>query len=158
MSRSIVSRALAVAFLCLAAALAIAADSHVIVASHYDTSPPFLHLATIPSSNTGSSENRKNLARPTRSPFNKPKRDSVTSTFAGPLSGVTTGVSFEGQSADDTRNLLGVAFVPPDTNGAAGARQFVQIVNVTISVYNKSGDLELGPALIHTLWTGFGGL
>jgi hypothetical protein len=33
-------------------------------------------------------------------------------------------VNFEGQSAADTLNLLGVAFVPPDTNGAVGAKQF----------------------------------
>jgi len=158
MNRSIVSRALIVAFLCLPPSVAYAGNPHVITPSHHDASPPFSQLATSLVSNTGGTNKQMNLARPTRSPFSNPKSDSVASTFTGPLSGVTAGVNFDGQSADDTRNLLGVAFVPPDTNGAVGARQFVHMVNVTISVYSKSGDLELGPALIHTLWTGFGGL
>lgn len=39
-----------------------------------------------------------------------------------------------------------------------GATQFVQMVNVTIAVYDKrTTALLLGPALIHTIWTGFGG-
>jgi hypothetical protein len=158
MNHSIVSRALVLTFLCLASSIAYAGNPHVITASRHDTSPPFSQVSTTPSSNTGGTNSQTNPARPARSPFSNPKGDSVASTFTGPLRGVTAGVNFEGQSADDTRNLLGVAFVPPDTNGAAGARQFVQIVNVTISVYSKSGDLELGPALIHTIWTGFGGL
>src|SRR5260370_16763364 len=33
------------------------------------------------------------------------------------------------------------------------------MVNVTLAVYEKStGALQLGPAAIHMLWTGFGGL
>jgi hypothetical protein len=68
-------------------------------------------------------------------------------------------LNIAGQSAQDNRDLFGFAFVPPDTNGAVGATQFVQIVNVTIAVYDKSsGAVQLGPAAIHTLWSGFGGL
>ncbi|HWM65298.1 MAG TPA: hypothetical protein VNO35_01830 [Steroidobacteraceae bacterium] len=79
--------------------------------------------------------------------------------LAGPLTGVTLLRNFDGQSAQDNRNLFGFAFVPPDTNGAVGATQFVQMVNVTVAVYDKStGALQLAPAAIHTLWTGFGGL
>src|SRR5262249_28518983 len=81
------------------------------------------------------------------------------SELAGPLQGVTTTTLFDGQSAADNRRVLGFAFVPPDTNGAVGASQFVQMVNVTIAVYSKrDGSLLLGPAPIHTLWQGFGGL
>jgi hypothetical protein len=156
-NRSLVSHVVLI-FLCFSAALVYAAKPDVITASHHDTSPPFSQMATTSSSNASGTNNQMNLARPTRAPFSNPNTDSVASQFTGPLNGVTAGANVEGQSADDTRNLLGVAFVPPDTNGAVGARQFVQIVNVTISVYSKSGGLELGPALIHTLWTGFGGL
>jgi hypothetical protein len=85
--------------------------------------------------------------------------DPVAQQLTAPLSGVSTGLNFDGQSAQDNRNLFGFAFVPPDTNGAVGATQFVQMVNVTIAVYDKSsGALQLGPKAIHTLWTGFGGL
>jgi hypothetical protein len=158
MIRTQVSRTSIFALLCSAASLAYAAKPAVITASHHDTSPAFSQMASNQSTNNGADNNQINLARPTRAPFSNPHDDSVASTFTGPLTGVTAGASFEGQSADDTRNLLGVAFVPPDTNGAAGSKQFVQIVNVTVSVYSKSGTVQLGPALIHTLWTGFGGL
>ena len=84
--------------------------------------------------------------------------DPVAQVIERPLSGVTTLLNFDGQSANDNRNILGFAYVPPDTNGAVGDTQFVQMVNVTIAVYDKStGALEMGPALIHTIWTGFGG-
>jgi len=47
---------------------------------------------------------------------------------------------------------------PPDTNGAVGATQYVQIVNTAIQVFNKStGASVLGPESIETLWSGFGG-
>ena len=63
-------------------------------------------------------------------------------------------MNFDGQSAADNRRVLGFAFVPPDTNGAVGGTQFVQMVNVTIAVYSKrDGSLLMGPAAIHTLWT-----
>jgi hypothetical protein len=83
----------------------------------------------------------------------------VAAPLAGPLTGVTLLSNFDGQSAQDNRNVFGFAFVPPDTNGSVGDTQFVQMVNVTIAVYDKSsGALRLPPTAIHTLWTGFGGI
>jgi hypothetical protein len=91
--------------------------------------------------------------------MNSPKADPVAAPLAGPLNNVTVINSFEGQSAQDNRDVFGFAFVPPDTNGAVGATQFVQIVNVTIAVYDKSSAaIQFGPAPIHSLWSGFGGL
>jgi hypothetical protein len=59
-------------------------------------------------------------------------------------------LNFEGVSAN--------GYAPPDTNGSVGTTQFVQITNVEYAVYDKtSGATLLGPALIHTVWTGFGG-
>jgi hypothetical protein len=85
--------------------------------------------------------------------------DAVASELAGPLQGVSPVIRFDGQSAADNRRVLGFAFVPPDTNGAVGASQYVQMVNVTIAVYSKrNGALQLGPTPIHSLWNGFGGL
>ncbi len=47
---------------------------------------------------------------------------------------------------------------PPDTNGAVGATQFVQWVNESFAVFDKTtGALVFGPALGNTLWQGFGG-
>lgn len=96
--------------------------------------------------------------RPTRAPFSSNVPDPVAQQLNGIAPPVTAGLAFDGQSAQDTRNIFGFAFVPPDTNGAPGFNQYVQIVNVTISVYNKrTGAQIMTPAAIHTLWTGFGG-
>jgi hypothetical protein len=47
---------------------------------------------------------------------------------------------------------------PPDTNGAVGLYQFVQIVNLAFAVYNTSdGSLASGPSVTNSLWSGFGG-
>ena len=47
---------------------------------------------------------------------------------------------------------------PPDTNGAAGATQYVQWVNESFAVFDKAtGAVLLGPVPGNTLWSGFGG-
>jgi hypothetical protein len=47
---------------------------------------------------------------------------------------------------------------PPDTNGAVGLTQYVQWVNSSFVVFDKSnGAVLLGPLRGNTLWTGFGG-
>src|SRR5205085_10420136 len=48
---------------------------------------------------------------------------------------------------------------PPDTNGAVGATQYLQIVNEGLQVFDKTaGTSVLGPISIASLWSGFGGL
>ena len=48
---------------------------------------------------------------------------------------------------------------PPDTNGAVGLTQYVQIVNEGYQVFNKTtGASVLGPIAITTIWSGFGGV
>ena len=47
---------------------------------------------------------------------------------------------------------------PPDTNGAVGSTQFVEITNWDYAVYDKaSGKAVLKPTNINTIFTGFGG-
>src|SRR5581483_11828416 len=122
--------------------LAAASNPDVIKASHHDRSPAFSQLATMPSAHKGGNSGQTNSARPTRAPLNNASSDPVASPFTSPAANVTAGVSFEGQSANDTRSLLGFAFVPPDTNGAVSSKQYVQVVNVTVSVYDKSGNVQ----------------
>jgi hypothetical protein len=63
------------------------------------------------------------------------------------------------------RNFNGIPFpgvgcncAPPDTNGAAGQTQYVQIVNEGFQVFDKAtGSSLLGPNSISSIWTGFGG-
>jgi hypothetical protein len=47
---------------------------------------------------------------------------------------------------------------PPDTEGTVGATQYVQWVNESFAIFNKStGALIAGPTAGNTLWSGFGG-
>jgi hypothetical protein len=87
---------------------------------------------------------------------------------AGPV-----GVAAQPRTADIQRNVLnnsmpgfqqnfeGVSNVngvlPPDTQGAAGPNDYVQMINLSFAVYNKQGTLLYGPVPNTTLWQGFGG-
>ena len=47
--------------------------------------------------------------------------------------------------------------MPPDNDGAPGTTQYVQYVNLTYQVFNKSGASILGPLSGNDFWSGFGG-
>src|SRR6266481_6110808 len=146
---------LAIAVLFFSLTQANASSMKIFNAARHDTSKPLRNLIT--SSPTQRQSAEKHEPRPTRASITSATADPVTHQLTGTLPGVTTGLNFEGQSANDNRNVFGFAFVPPDTNGAVGATQFVQMVNITIAVYDKSsGALQLGPAAIHSIWNGFG--
>jgi hypothetical protein len=54
---------------------------------------------------------------------------------------------------------VGCNCAPPDTNGAVGKTQYVQIVNEAYQVFDKAtGNSVLGPNSIASVWTGFGGV
>jgi hypothetical protein len=59
-------------------------------------------------------------------------------------------ISFNGQS-----NVNGVS--PPDPVGDVGPNHYVAMANLTFAIYDKSGNLLLGPLNNNTLWAGFGG-
>ncbi len=72
----------------------------------------------------------------------------------------TPGLNLLGQGAGffGPQGGFTVQFAPPDTNGATGSFQYVQLVNVSMAVFNKaSGAVTLGPIPINTLFSGFGG-
>jgi hypothetical protein len=53
---------------------------------------------------------------------------------------------------------VGCNCAPPDTNGAVGKTQYVQIVNEGYQIFDKStGASVLGPNSISSIWAGFGG-
>ncbi|MBP8001839.1 MAG: hypothetical protein KA314_23000 [Chloroflexi bacterium] len=63
------------------------------------------------------------------------------------------GLSFNGISY-----LTGGTGSPPDTVGAVGPNHYVQMVNGSIQIFNKSGTTLYGPVLSNTIWSGFGGV
>ncbi len=49
-------------------------------------------------------------------------------------------------------------YTPPDTNGDVGPNHYVQMVNVSFAIYDKSGTLVDGPHPYNTLFVGAGGV
>jgi Bacterial Ig domain/Carboxypeptidase regulatory-like domain len=59
------------------------------------------------------------------------------------------------QSFEGIKNVNSV--LPPDPNGDVGPNHYVQAVNLSFAVFDRTGNILLGPASINTLWQGFGG-
>ncbi|NOZ78758.1 MAG: hypothetical protein GXP48_06175 [Acidobacteria bacterium] len=78
--------------------------------------------------------------------------DTAVQTKAGPLAMPSPTIDFEGVS-----NIDGV--LPPDTEGDVGANYYVQWVNLSFDIFNKSDGTSAigGPVPGNSLWSGFGG-
>ena len=83
------------------------------------------------------------------------REDSAWQRTIVPLSPVVS-QSFEGLGQGQFG--FSVTSAPPDTDGAVGDTQYVQWVNTSFAIFNKStGALIAGPTAGNTLWSGFGG-
>ena len=65
--------------------------------------------------------------------------------------------NWEGISNQDNASVTGFLVVPPDPTIDVGPDHIVQMVNILYAIYNKQGDLLLGPLPNSSLWAGFGG-
>ena len=74
----------------------------------------------------------------------------VTAATVGP-----TLANFEGLSNQDNFNLLGFRVNPPDPVGDVGPNHYVEMTNLAVAVYDKTGNLLMGPATLGSLWNGF---
>ncbi len=66
-------------------------------------------------------------------------------------------VQFEGASDDDNAAVLGQRTVPPDTEGDVGPNHYIQYINNVAVMYDKSGNIVLGPIPGNAFWAGLGG-
>ena len=64
-------------------------------------------------------------------------------------------LTFEGMSNQDNFNVFGFRVNPPDPNGEVGPNHYVEMINLVFAVYDKAGNLLLGPVDTGTLWSGF---
>jgi hypothetical protein len=73
----------------------------------------------------------------------------------GPADAPSLITQFEGMGA----GLPGfqIMAAPPDTDGDIGPTHYVQIVNSSFTIFNRTGTVALGPMLTKTLWNGFSG-
>jgi PEP-CTERM motif len=66
------------------------------------------------------------------------------------------GISIKGVSQFDLRNILGGSFIPPDTMGAVGTTQFMEMTNGVYAIYNKSNGALQSMLDARTFWTNAG--
>jgi hypothetical protein len=63
--------------------------------------------------------------------------------------------NFEGLSNQDNFNLFGFRVNPPDSMGDVGPNHYVEMINLAWAVYDKQGNMLLGPLPIGSVWEGF---
>src|SRR5712691_5902896 len=123
---------------------------------HRDVSPPLREMilqAPPPSLEKHEAEPVRGIPLPPG--LTQIEEDSVRQRTVVPFTPVV-GTSFEGLGAGQYGFTVNSA--PPDTNGTVGATQYVQWVNESFAIFNKStGALIAGPTAGNTLWAGFGG-
>ena len=131
------------------------AGNGILVGSSYknDVSLPLRDMKPLQPSTTDRREERENP--PIALVGFKDEADSVVqrsfgdSLLAMPATGANfAGIGFPGFNCN---------CAPPDTNGEAGATQYVQTVNTGFQVWSKTGTSLYGPAAINSIWQGFGG-
>ena len=126
-------------------------------AVHHDVSPP---LRDIPPLVDRRTPHEKFLGRIHPSGPLSSSPDPVVQSSGGPAVATTAGFNFDGVGVGFTgpAGSFTPNAAPPDTNGAVGATQYVQWVNESFAVFDKTtGAAVYGPAAGNTLWTGFGG-
>jgi hypothetical protein len=81
--------------------------------------------------------------------------DGALQTAMPPATIPSTQQNFEGLSNQDNFNIFGFRVNPPDPNGEVGPNNYVEMINLVFGVYDKAGNLLLGPVDTGTLWSGF---
>ena len=140
----------------LLSAVTVFAQVEVQSATHHDVSSALREMPT------ASRDNSVKMERPLRllhTPYSTSPNtpDPVVQTSVLPTAGTTAGLNFAGVGDGDYGFTPNAA--PPDTNGAVGATQYVQWVNESFAVFDKTtGAIAPGfPKAGNTVWTGFGG-
>src|SRR5437868_6212990 len=62
-----------------------------------------------------------------------------------------------GNGFSGPNGTFAVNSAPPDTNGAVGPNHYVETVNTSFAIFNKSGTPIYGPVPFNQIWSGFGG-
>jgi hypothetical protein len=125
---------------------------------HHDVSRPLRDIAARPEPDKTNKEAKQDHLLPLP-PLGAPASDPVLQSTRGQAAAPSLGSSFEGLGKGFTgpAGTFSVNSAPPDTNGAVGPSHYVQIVNQSFAVFNKSGTPIYGPVPTKTLWAGFGG-
>jgi len=125
---------------------------------NHDVSPPLRDIAAAPgppADQKKDKEPKHGLPIPDQSSAADPVVQSSPGTAAVPIAGA--GFEGIGQGFTGPQGTFDVTSAPPDPNGAVGPNRFVEIVNQSFAVFDKSGNPVYGPVPTNTLWSGLGG-
>ncbi len=130
----------------------------------FDKTPPLRELAASASRRAAPGSDELKEVRPERGPV-APDRgysgDAALQGAAGAAAALSataipgTTANFEGLSNQDNFNLFGFRVNPPDPVGDVGPNHYVEMANLAFAVYDKTGNLLLGPVDTGTLWANF---
>ncbi len=123
----------------------------------HDTGPLLREVAPLlPEYSLPSEHEIENKNNPNHPWSNQVEKDPVLQTAENSPSLQTPNFSLEFEGLG-----VGDAFfcncMPPDNDGAPGTTQYVQYINTSYAVWDKSGNMVLGPLAGNAFWTGFGG-
>ncbi|HLL53506.1 MAG TPA: Ig-like domain-containing protein, partial [Myxococcaceae bacterium] len=131
----------------------------VIAASARDISPALRDIPPVAPATTQRVHAIERVPRPTTRQAQALQRDPTLQASVGTLAMPTTVFNRDGlgQGFSGPQGTFSVASAPPDTVGDVGLNHYVQAVNSSFAIFNKSGTVVYGPAALNTLWSGFGG-
>jgi len=122
-------------------------------AVQFDTSPLLKEMTPIPPRKAEADDAEKLQRRPL-------PRGTYSSSPGQGGSGSSGGIPIA-RSPDLVQSFEGIGNVngvlPPDPVGDIGPNNYVEMVNLSFAVFNRSGSLLYGPVDTSTLWQGFGG-
>ena len=123
------------------------------VVSDAVTATVSLPLRDLPAANAFSSyvmedDERTVPNRQPQVPRNPVERDPVVQATA-PDAMPPVGASFEGMNISQACGTC----LPPDTVGAVGPNHYLQMVNSSIAVYDRTGGVVVAPKAINTMWS-----
>jgi hypothetical protein len=130
-------------------------------AVQYDVSAPLTELAVgvAPEPDKKEKKEKKKAGQLPLPGSSTTAPDPALQSSPGTAAAPTLGLNFEGVGQDFSgpAGTFSVNSAPPDTNGAVGPNHYVQLVNQSFAIFNKSGTPVYGPVPTNTLWSGFGG-
>jgi hypothetical protein len=123
---------------------------------HHDVSPPLHDIPTALRAGPGGKREHPLHVVPT--PPSNGSQDTVVQTSLGSAAApAAQGFEGVGLGFSGPQGTFNMQWAPPDTNGAVGPSNYVQIVNTGIAIFDKSGTVLYGPVPTNTIWSGFGG-
>src|SRR5271166_3960139 len=123
----------------------------------HDTGPLLREIAPLlPEFGAPSEREIENNVNPNHNWSNQRQKDPVLQTAENSPTLQSPGFDVEFDGMGYGGNFF-CNCMPPDNDGAPGTTQYVQYINKTYEVFDKSGKALLGPLSGNSLWSGFGG-